>query len=54
MAFFPLGLIVKSKYIFRVVLRRTADSKGSKGRWRQDEENCTVKQTGFSITNPGK
>lgn len=53
----PQGVISESKYIFRAVLeedrRQPGEAgRGGDGRKSQDEENCTVKQTGFGITNP--
>lgn len=52
----PWGLIFKSKYIFRAVLkedsrRQGEANEGGDRKKSQDEENCTEKQIGFSITN---
>lgn len=50
----PQGVISESKYIFRAVLeedrRQPGEAgRGGDGRKSQDEENCTVKQTGFGF-----
>ena len=57
MAFPPWGQIFESKYIFRAVLKEDSRQQGKANeggdrKKSKDEENCTVKQTGFSITNP--
>lgn len=53
----PWGLIFESKYIFRAVLKDNSRQQGKANeggdrKKSQDEEHCTVKQIGFSITKP--